>query len=88
MSARKPAPAPFRVNERQVSDTTDSGATYAIDGLLLETENNNQPLLCLMIYFKLVTTYHSAIDITRSGEIISHIHDTNTALQAIVNFEF
>lgn len=28
-----------------VSDTTESGATYAIDGLLLETENNNQPLV-------------------------------------------
>lgn len=36
-----------------VSDTTESGATYAalIDGLLLETENINQPLhLSLQLY--------------------------------------
>lgn len=37
---------PRRVNVSvRVSDTTDSGATYGIDGLLLETENNSQPLL-------------------------------------------
>lgn len=45
-----------RVNGRIiVSDTTVSGATYAIDGLLLETENDNQPLRIFAIFYSQVT---------------------------------
>lgn len=51
-----------------VSDTTESGATYAIDGLLLETENDNQPLLIFAVNY--IFAIHLSIYQTISNHIV------------------
>lgn len=67
------APAPYRVNDRIiVSDTTESGATYAIDGLLLETENNNQPSTSLLQYSTTLLQIHGRCNQISGDNYFAH----------------